>query len=181
MEYGMFVIAPAQDGYVVELRLADGRTLSRSVEYTTLDSAKRAIRSIIEYAPSVPTQDNTVREVKREQNPKFEIFSTESSYFFRFRARNGKQTITSCIFTSPFACRQGIAAVQAMVKTAPIYIEVEDELVPIDTYTQQQIALFDASKFRKEAEWEAMVAEQQKEEEKKNAKGLRGFFRRLFG
>jgi uncharacterized protein YegP (UPF0339 family) len=190
MDNGYFVIVPKEDGYTVELRLPDGRVLVESVLYATLDSAKRAVRSIITYIPGAPVLDHTAKRADVTANPKFEIFANEMSCFFRFRARNGKQTITSRIFTSADDCREGILVLQRMVVEAATYIEIGEELISIDTYTEQQIAHFRACMFKKEepatVETPALETPDEPSDETQSTasgkkKGLGGFFRRIFG
>lgn len=190
MEKGYFVIVPQEEGYIVELRLPDGRTLVESVLYATLDSAKRAVRSIVTYIPGAPVLDHTKKDSHVSANPKFEIFASEMCFFFRFRARNGKQTITSRIFTSPEDCREGILVLQRMVAEADTYIEIGEQLIDIDTYTEQQVALFRACMFKKEEDTPVPEAVEkapptaQEEESHSNEnkkKKIGGFFRRIFG
>ena len=189
MENGYFVIVPKEDGYTVELRLPDGRVLVESVLYATLDSAKRAVRSIVTYIPGAPVLDHTAKRSDVSANPKFEIYANEMSFFFRFRARNGKQTITSRIFTSADDCREGILVLQSMVVAAPTYIEIGEELIDIETYTEQQIAHFRACMFKKDesSEFETIVVtpptdrEEERSASENKKRGIGSFFRRILG
>ncbi len=188
METSCFVIVPKEGGYTVEVRLPDGRTLVESILYTTLDSAKRAVRSIATYVPAAPILDHTSSRSQVSANPKFEIFANEMSYFFRFRARNGKQTITSRIFTSADDCREGVLVLQSMVAHIPTYIEIGEELIPIETYTEQQIAIFRACMYKKQEETPATPTDESMPEptpspepQPEKKRGIGGFFRRIFG
>ena len=71
---GRFVIKKIGEGYMFELQASNYSSIAESPVYTTLDSAKRSIRSIMENAHSVPVQDNTVEDQVKYPNPKFEIF-----------------------------------------------------------------------------------------------------------
>ncbi len=172
-----FVIVPKGDGYTVQYRLADGRILVETVLYTTLDSAKRAIRSILTYVPTAPVQAYDAEE--RLPNPKLEMYRSETSYFFRFRARNGKLTIASRIFTDPVNCREGIRVLQETSACAPVFIELERGLVDINEYTEEQVALFLDSQFKKQ-EKAPVSPEPPGEAPKAETPKKKGFFSRFF-
>ena len=146
---GRFVIYQEGKGFRFKLQAANYSVIADSPTYSTLDSAKRSIRSIKEYASGVPVQDNTVEEVVKQPNPKFEIFAEGDSFTFRFRAKNGKQTISSQLYTSKDGCKNGVESVQKHVIEAEVYIETEDGILPIEEYTAIKVAIFNASVFRK--------------------------------
>ena len=155
---GRFVIYQDEKGFRFELLAANFSSIADSPVYSTLDSAKRSIRSIKEYASGVPVQDNTVSEVEKQPNPKFEIFTDGESFTFRFRAKNGKQTISSQAYTSKEGCRNGVDSVQKHVTRAEVYIETEEGAVPIEEYTAMRVAIFNASVFKKKADEEVEEA-----------------------
>ena len=148
---GRFMIYPDGKTFRFELLAANFSSIADSPTYSTLDSVKRSIRSLKEYACNVPVQDNTVEPVEKQPNPKFEIFHSDDSYIFRFRAKNGKQTISSQQYTTKDGCRNGVESVQKHIGRAEVYIETEDGPMPIEEYTAIRIAIFNASVFRKNA------------------------------
>ena len=89
--------------------------------------------------------------VEKQPNPKFEIFHDDDSYVFRFRAKNGKQTISSQQYTTKDGCRNGVESVQKHIGRAEVYIETEEGPMPIEEYTAIRVAIFNASVFRKNA------------------------------
>ncbi len=148
---GRFMIYQDGKTFRFELLAANFSSIADSPSYSTLDSVKRSIRSLKEYACNVPVQDNTVEPVEKQPNPKFEIFHGDDSYIFRFRAKNGKQTISSQQYTTKDGCRNGVESVQKHIGRAEIYIETEDGPMPIEEYTAIRVAIFNASVFRKNA------------------------------
>ena len=131
---GRFVIKKVGDGYMFELQASNYSAIAESPVYTTLDSAKRSIRSIMENAHSVPVQDNTVEEQIKYPNPKFEVFRNGDYFFFRFRAGNGKMTISSQVYTSKEGCKNGVVSVQNHVQDAAICIETAEGVVSLEEY-----------------------------------------------
>ncbi len=161
---GRFVIFKDDKGFRFELLAANFQAIADSPTYSTLDSVKRSIRSIKEYACGVPVQDNTVSEIEKQPNPKFEIFGDDGEFHFRFRAKNGKQTISSRVYATKEGCKNGVDSVQKHVEKAEIYIETDDGTIPIEEYTAIRVAIFNASVFKKKtseepAETETPVAE----------------------
>ncbi len=146
---GRFVIYCDDKGFRFELLAANFSSIADSPTYSTLDSAKRSIRSLKEYASGVPVQDNTVEKIEKQSNPKFEIFAEGEDFVFRFRAKNGKQTISSQVYSSKDGCRNGIESVQKHVKRAEVYIETDEGCIPIEEYTAIRVAIFNASVFKK--------------------------------
>ena len=155
---GRFMIHQEGKTFRFELLAANFSSIADSPTYSTLDSVKRSIRSLKEYACNVPVQDNTVEPVEKQPNPKFEIFHSDDSYVFRFRAKNGKQTISSQQYTTKDGCRNGVESVQKHIGRAEVYIETEDGPMPIEEYTAIRIAIFNASVFRKNAAAEGSEA-----------------------
>ena len=139
---GRFVIRRLGSGYMFELLAANYSAIAESPVYTTLDNAKRSIRSLRERAHDVPVQDNTLQDTEKKPNPKFEIFMEDDVYHFRFRAGNGRLTILSQKYSTKEACRNGILSVQRHVQNAEVFIETEDGTMPIDEYTAMRKALF---------------------------------------
>ncbi len=146
---GRFVIFKDDKGFRFELLAANFQAIADSPSYSTLDSVKRSIRSIKEYACGVPVQDNTLSEIEKQPNPKFEIFGEDGEFHFRFRAKNGKQTISSRVYATKEGCKNGVDSVQKHVEKAEIYIETEDGPMPIEEYTAIRVAIFNASVFKK--------------------------------
>ena len=155
---GRFMIYPDGKTFRFELLAANFSSIADSPTYSTLDSVKRSIRSLKEYACNVPVQDNTVEPVEKQPNPKFEIFHDDDSYVFRFRAKNGKQTISSQQYTTKDGCRNGVESVQKHIGRAEVYIETEEGPMPIEEYTAIRVAIFNASVFRKNAAAEGAEA-----------------------
>lgn len=149
---GRFMIYQDGKTFRFELLAANFSSIADSPSYSTLDSVKRSIRSLKEYACNVPLQDNTVDPVEKQSNPKFEIYRNEDGTFiFRFRAKNGKQTIVSQQYASKDGCRNGVESVQKHIARAEVYIETDEGPMPIEEYTAIRVAIFNASVFRKSA------------------------------
>lgn len=147
---GRFMIYQDGKTFRFELLAANFSSIADSPSYSTLDSVKRSIRSLKEYACNVPVQDNTVDPVEKQSNPKFEIYRNEDGTFiFRFRAKNGKQTIASQQYASKDGCRNGVESVQKHIARAEVYIETDEGPMPIEEYTAIRVAIFNASVFRK--------------------------------
>lgn len=149
---GRFMIYQDGKTFRFELLAANFSSIADSPSYSTLDSVKRSIRSLKEYACNVPVQDNTVDPIEKQSNPKFEIYRNEDGTFiFRFRAKNGKQTIASQQYVSKDGCRNGVESVQKHIARAEVYIETDEGPMPIEEYTAIRVAIFNASVFRKSA------------------------------
>ncbi len=176
MKKGCFVVVQSHEGFVVEYRLDGEVVLLETVSYTTLDSAKRGIRAMQEYFPDAPIWDAQAVNAKKPPNPKFEMYKNNACSFFRFRAKNGKLTATSNIFRSLVECAAGVSFIRGAVQTAPVFMEVDDALIPMDVYTQTQVDKFKNAMFQKDG-----VAAESPAAPNQEAAPKRSFFQRLFG
>jgi len=180
---GILLIRETPDGYGFTLLDGDAPLVFSPV-YTTLDSTKRSIRAVTACPQDLPVGDHTRPADRKLPNPKIEVYSGGGDWFFRLRARNGKQTLTSRMYPDRAGCLAGIARFLALVAVAPVLMETPGGRVPIADYTAAQVARFEAGMFRRQEgappadNGSAPAAAGQDNTEKPG--GLRGLIHRIF-
>ena len=112
-----------------------GRTMGRFVirQYETgmkfdlLAVNRETIASVAKNAPLAVIEDQTLKEYKKEINPKFEIFKDEGGEFrFNLKAKNGQTIISSEGYKAKASCKNGIESVRKNSVGAEI-VEVKEK------------------------------------------------------
>lgn len=118
---GKFVIKPAKNGTMFNLKASNGEVIATSQVYASLKTCKIGIASVIANAPIAAVEDQTVKGFKKEANPKFEVYKDKKGEFrFRLVAKNGKTIATGEGYTTMKACQNGIASVRKNAKEGKI-------------------------------------------------------------
>ena len=125
---GKFIINKTNAGYTFGLKAANGEMIATGGEtYSTLDSARNGVKSVVTNAPGAAVEDHTVEGYQTEKNPKFEIYSDKAGEFrFRLKASNGQIIAVSEGYTSKANCKNGIESVKKNSVNAPV-IEPEEK------------------------------------------------------
>ena len=72
---GKYILKKAKDGYVFNLKAANGEVIGVSEVYTSINSARSGIESVSKNAPVAELEDQTVESVEAKKNPKFEMYT----------------------------------------------------------------------------------------------------------
>ncbi|MBQ8356339.1 MAG: DUF1508 domain-containing protein [Clostridia bacterium] len=107
---GRFIISRTAAGDIFTLQTSNGRTLAVSKPYATLDACKKAICSLVYYAPVVPVVDTSAGEYG--PNPKFELFEGDEGLMYAMKSANGK----SVLIQGPFATRKAALRSMSMLR-----------------------------------------------------------------
>lgn len=119
-----FVIRQVSSGVKFDLRAANGQVIAASEVYETRAACRRGIKSVRKNAPVAKLEDQTITDLKRVTNPKFEIFLDRAGeYRFRLKARNGEVIATSDGYTAKASCENGIESVRKNADCAEVVEE----------------------------------------------------------
>ena len=118
---GKFVLSEAKNGYKFNLVAGNGEVIASSQVYKTAATAKKGIASVAANAPIANIENQTEKDIKKEVNPKFEVFKDKKGEFrFRLKAKNGQIIATGEGYSKADSCLKGIASVKKNAKDAKI-------------------------------------------------------------
>ena len=121
---GKFVIKPAKNGFMFNLKAGNGEIIATSEVYSSLKACQNGVASVQKNAPIAAIEDQTAKEPKTEKNPKFEIYADKRGEFrFRLKAANGEIIATGEGYKAKASCKNGIASIVKNASEAAIIIE----------------------------------------------------------
>ena len=124
---GRFVIRQYETGMKFDHLAMNRETIASSDFYNSKASCLKGIASVAKNAPLAVIEDQTLKEYKKEINPKFEIFKDEGGEFrFNLKAKNGQTIISSEGYKAKASCKNGIESVRKNSVGAEI-VEVKEK------------------------------------------------------
>jgi uncharacterized protein len=110
---GKFVIREIKEGFLFDLKAANGEVIFSSQVYSSLATCKNGIESVRQNAPEAAVEDQTVEGFTEEKNPKFEIYLYKNGdYRFRLNAKNGQVIGSGERYKSKTGCQNGIESIK---------------------------------------------------------------------
>ena len=118
---GTFEVKKSGDGFMFNLKAANGEVVGTSEVYNTRDSLDTGISSVRKNAAAAPVEDQTTEDFAQKTCPKFEVFTdTAGKTRFRLKARNGEIILASQGYASKPNCIVGIESVKTNAADATI-------------------------------------------------------------
>ena len=118
---GKFVVKEVKTGTRFNLVAGNGEVIGVSEVYASRSGLRNGIASIRKNAPIAPVEDQTVEEVEKVKNPKFEMYVDKAGeYRFRLKARNGEIILASEGYAQKAGCKNGIESVRKNAVDSPI-------------------------------------------------------------
>lgn len=118
---GKFVVKEVKTGTRFNLVAGNGEVIGVSEVYASRSGLRNGIASIRKNAPIAPVEDQTVEEVEKVKNPKFEMYiDNAGEYRFRLKARNGEIILASEGYAQKAGCKNGIESVRKNAVDSPI-------------------------------------------------------------
>ncbi|MBQ3184390.1 MAG: YegP family protein [Erysipelotrichaceae bacterium] len=118
---GKFVVKEVKTGTRFNLVAGNGEVIGVSEVYASRSGLRNGIASIRKNAPIAPVEDQTVEEVEKVKNPKFEMYIDKAGeYRFRLKARNGEIILASEGYAQKAGCKNGIESVRKNAVDSPI-------------------------------------------------------------
>ena len=122
---GKFVIKPAKNGFMFNLKAGNGEVIATSEVYSSMDACKNGVASVAKNAPIAAIEDQTKADFETQKNPKFEVYADKRGEFrFRLKAANGQIVAVGEGYKAKASCLNGI---KSIVKTAPEAATVIEE------------------------------------------------------
>lgn len=122
---GKFVIKPAKNGFMFNLKAGNGEVIATSEVYTTEAACRKGIESVKANALSA-IEDQTVEPIEVQKHPKYEVYQDKAGeYRFRLKARNGEIIATGEGYEKKASCLNGIDSIKRNAPDAEI-IKVEE-------------------------------------------------------
>jgi len=119
-----FVIREIKEGFLFDLKAANGEVILSSQVYSSLASCKNGIESVRQNAPDAAVEDQTIEGFTQERNPKFEIYLYKNGdYRFRLNAKNGQVIGSGERYKSKTGCQNGIES----IKKNSVYAVIVEE------------------------------------------------------
>ena len=110
---GKFIVKQTGSGIKFDLLAANREVIATSEVYNSKASCMKGIASVMKNATIASVEDQTAKEVKKEINPKFEIYKDKGGEFrFRLKAKNGQIIATSEGYTTLANCLNGVESVK---------------------------------------------------------------------
>jgi uncharacterized protein YegP (UPF0339 family) len=110
---GKFVIREIREGFLFDLKAANGEVVLSSQVYSSLATCKNGIESVRQNAPDAAVEDQTIEGFTEEKNPKFEIYVYKNGdYRFRLNAKNGQVIGRGERYKSKTGCQNGIESIR---------------------------------------------------------------------
>lgn len=110
---GKFVIKEVPSGIKFDLKAGNGEVIATSEVYTTEAACKNGVESVRKNAPVAGVEDQTVEEVVKVKNPKFEVYQDKAGeYRFRLKATNGQIIATGEGYKAKASCLNGIESIK---------------------------------------------------------------------
>jgi len=108
-----FVIREIKEGFLFDLKAANGEVILSSQVYSSLATCKNGIESVRQNAPDAAVEDQTIEGFTEEKNPKFEIYVYKNGdYRFRLNAKNGQVIGSGERYKSKTGCQNGIESIK---------------------------------------------------------------------
>ncbi|MDD5945459.1 MAG: YegP family protein [Clostridia bacterium] len=124
---GKFVVKETASGIKFDLLAANREVIATSEVYNSKASCLKGIASVTKNAVIASVEDQTAKEVKKEINPKFEIYKDKAGEFrFRLKAKNGQIIATSEGYKAKASCKNGIESVRRNVVNAEV-VEIKQD------------------------------------------------------
>ena len=121
---GKFVIKTTATGVKFDLKAGNGQVIGTSEVYTTETACRNGIESVKKNAATDKIEDQTVSEVVKVTNPKYEVYTDKKGEFrFRLNAKNGENILASEGYKAKESCLKGIGSVQTNAPTAEVVAE----------------------------------------------------------
>ena len=121
---GKFVIKPAKNGFMFNLKAGNGEVIATSEVYTTMDACKNGVASVAKNAPIAAIEDQTKADFETQKNPKFEVYADKRGEFrFRLKAANGQIIAVGEGYKAKASCLNGIKSIVKHAPEAPIVVE----------------------------------------------------------
>ncbi len=121
-----FEICKVSTGYTFHLKAKNGEVIVTSEVYSAKSSAKREVKSLMQWVAKAKVEDTTLKDYEAIKNPKFEVYEDKGGkYRFRLKAKNGEIVAVSQGYTSKKSCINGVESVQANAPIATIINEEE--------------------------------------------------------
>ena len=121
---GKFVIKPAKNGFMFNLKAGNGEVIATSEVYTTMDACKNGVASVAKNAPIAAIEDQTAKDFETQKNPKFEVYADKRGEFrFRLKAANGQIIAVGEGYKAKASCLNVIKSIVKNAPEAPVVIE----------------------------------------------------------
>ena len=121
---GKFVVKPTSTGFTFRLKARNGEVIATSEVYSSEDSCRKGIQSVINNAPAAAVEDQTVEGYQVQKHPKFEVYlDKKGESRFRLKAKNGEIIAASEGYASKASCMNGIESIRKNVENAEIVTE----------------------------------------------------------
>ncbi len=118
------MIKTTATGVKFDLKASNGHVIGTSEVYTTESACRNGIESVKKNAATDKIEDQTVSEVVKVTNPKYEVYTDKKGEFrFRLNAKNGENILASEGYKAKESCLKGIASVQTNAPTAEVVAE----------------------------------------------------------
>ncbi len=122
---GRFIVKKLKNGIKFDLAAANREIIATSEIYNSKSSCMKGIASVVKNAPAASIEDQTVKNVNKAINPKFEIFKDNTGLFrFNLKAKNGQVIVSSEGYKAKASCKNGIESVKKNAVNAEI-VEIE--------------------------------------------------------
>ncbi len=122
---GKYVIKPAKNGVMFNLKAGNYEVIGTSEVYTTESACRNGIASVAKNAPIA----NIENQVKGEsaKNPKFEIYQDKKGEFrWRLKAGNGEIVLVSESYKALASAKKGIASVVRNAASDIVVVKPEE-------------------------------------------------------
>ena len=114
---GKFVIKPAKNGFMFNLKAGNGEIIATSEVYNSMKACQNGVASVQKNAPIANLEDQTKADFETQKNPKFEIYADKRGEFrFRLKAANGEIIAVGEGYKAKASCKNGI---KSIIKNAP--------------------------------------------------------------
>lgn len=118
---GKFLVKEVNTGRRFNLVAGNGEVIGVSEVYASRSGLRNGIASVRKNAPIAPVEDQTVEEVEKVKNPKFEMYIDKAGeYRFRLKARNGEIILASEGYSQKAGCKNGIESVRKNAVDSPV-------------------------------------------------------------
>ena len=118
---GKFLVKEVKTGRRFNLVAGNGEVIGVSEVYASRSGIRNGIASVRKNAPIAPVEDQTVEEVEKVKNPKFEMYiDNAGEYRFRLKARNGEIILASEGYSQKAGCKNGIESVRKNAVDSPV-------------------------------------------------------------
>ncbi|MBE6125495.1 MAG: DUF1508 domain-containing protein [Erysipelotrichaceae bacterium] len=118
---GKFLVKEVNTGRRFNLVAGNGEVIGVSEVYASRSGLRNGIASVRKNAPIAPVEDQTVEEVEKVKNPKFEMYIDKAGEFrFRLKARNGEIILASEGYAQKAGCKNGIESVRKNAVDSPV-------------------------------------------------------------